>query len=293
MNAGRRGTAFTLVEMLVSITVLAVIVLLTSRVFNAASTLTTTGNKRMDADSQARPLLNRVAIDLAQIVKRRDVDYFLKSAGTQAGNDRIAFFSMVPGYNANAASPVSLVAYRVNPQHRAERMGKGLIWNGDSSAGTPMVFLPRTITANWVEATNNSSDIDYELIAPNVFRLEYYYLLKNGSLSDTPWDTTAGHTSADGLRDVAAISVTIAAIDSRSRLLLDNSNHVASPDDNLTKLVGRLGDYSTGMTAGQVVTNWRDVLDNSTTPDAEISAMPREGLSGIRIYERHFVLAPQ
>lgn len=289
----RRGAAFTLVEMLLSITVLALIVLFVSRLFNAASTLTISGNKRMDADSEARPLLNRVATDLAQMVKRRDVDYFLKSAGTQAGNDQLAFYSMVPGYNATAASPISLVAYRINTQRRAERLGKGLIWNGDASPGTPMVFLPLTITANWVEATNSSTDIDYELIAPNVFRLEYYYVLKNGNLSDTPWDTTAGHTAVDGLRDVAALSVAIAAIDPKSRALLDNSSQIAPPDDNLTKLIGKLGDYSPGTTAGQLLTTWQDVLDNTTSPDAEISAMPRAGLTGVRIYERHFQLGPK
>ena len=129
--------------MLVSITVLTLLVLLISRLFNSASALTTSGNKRMDVDGQARPVLDRIAVDFAQMVKRPDVDYYLKStSNTQTGNDQIAFYSVVPGYNATSASPVSLVAYRINAQNQAERMGKGLIWNGDSSAGTPIVFLP-------------------------------------------------------------------------------------------------------------------------------------------------------
>jgi prepilin-type N-terminal cleavage/methylation domain-containing protein len=289
----RRDNAFTLVEMLVSITILTLIVLLVSRLFNSASALTTSGNKRMDVDSQARPLLNRMGIDFAQMVKRPDVDYFVKSAGTQTGNDQIAFYSVVPGYNATAASPLSLVAYRINSQNKAERMGKGLIWNGDSSTGTPMVFLPLTITANWVAATNNSVDVDYELTAPNVFRFEYYYVLNNGNLSDTPWDTVAGHSTPSGFRDVAAFSVAIAAIDPKSRVLLDNSSQVAPPNDNITKLVGKLVDYAQGMAPGQLITNWQDTLNNNSSPDPEITAMPRPAISGIRIYERHFQLAPR
>ena len=79
----------------------------------------------MDADSQARQLLDRMAVDFAQMVKRSDVDYYVKSSAAsplrhvlQPGNDQIAFYSAVPGYYppTGSQSPVSLVAYRVyNP----------------------------------------------------------------------------------------------------------------------------------------------------------------------------------
>lgn len=96
MTLRRSNKAFTLVEMLVSITVLTLIVLLISRLFNSASALITSGNKRMDVDGQARPLLDRMAMDFAQMVKRSDVDYYVKSSSNaQAGNDQIAFYSVV------------------------------------------------------------------------------------------------------------------------------------------------------------------------------------------------------
>src|SRR5207253_6356502 len=116
---------FTLVELLVSIGVLAILILLATQLLNGAATITTLGDKQMDADSQARQLLDRMAIDLAQMVKRSDVDYYVKSSAAsplrsvpQPGNDQIAFYSAVPGYypSSGAQSPVSLVAYRVyNP----------------------------------------------------------------------------------------------------------------------------------------------------------------------------------
>ena len=91
--------AFTIVELLVSITVLVILVLLVSRLFNSAATVTTSGNKRMDADAQLRPLFDRMAVDFSQMIKRADVDYYLKSsANTQSGNDQIAFYSTIPGY---------------------------------------------------------------------------------------------------------------------------------------------------------------------------------------------------
>jgi prepilin-type N-terminal cleavage/methylation domain-containing protein len=269
-----RSKAFTLVEMLVSITILTLIVLLVSRLFNSASALTTSVNKRMDVDEQVRPFLDRVAIDLAQMVKRSDVDYFLKSpSNTQTGNDQIAFYSVVSGYNATSAGPVSLVAYRINSRNQAERMAKGLIWNGDSSTGTPIVFMPLTISTTWASATDTSADIDYELAAPNVFRFEYYYVLTNGNLSDTPWDSAAGHTAPRGMRDVAAISVVIAAIDSKSQVLLSGTQ--------LATVAAGMSDFTGSMAQGALVARWQSTLDATT-------GLPRSAITGIRIYQRYF-----
>src|SRR4051812_47443399 len=141
--------AFTLAELVVSVGVLVVLVLLFTQLLKSTASITTLGHKQMDADSQARQVLDRVAVDFAQMVKRSDVDYFAKGTaapnsvgGTMAGNDLIAFFSAVPGYypSTGSQSPVSLVAYRVNSNsvspsyNKLERLGKGLVWNGVSSS---------------------------------------------------------------------------------------------------------------------------------------------------------------
>jgi type II secretory pathway pseudopilin PulG len=146
----RRGAAgFTLAELLISVGVLVLLVLLASQLLNTAATVTTLDHKQMDADSQARQLLDRMAVDFAQMVKRSDVDYYLKSPGNpQTGNDQIAFYTASPGYFATSPapapshttkSPISLVAYRIDRNstwssyNRMERLGKGLAWNGFSS----------------------------------------------------------------------------------------------------------------------------------------------------------------
>src|SRR6266478_3014716 len=137
-----RASGFTLAELVVSVGVLVILVLLATQLLNSAASITTLGHKQMGADAQARQLLDRMAIDFAQMVKRSDVDYYLKSSATgtgvrnllQPGNDKIGFYSAVPGYYLSGStstqqSPVSLVSYRVNAQHKLERMGKGLVWN--------------------------------------------------------------------------------------------------------------------------------------------------------------------
>src|SRR5437879_103751 len=69
--------AFTLVELLVSVGVLALLVLMTTQLINSAAIITTQGHKLMDVDSQARQLLDRMAVDVAQMVKRSDIDYYV------------------------------------------------------------------------------------------------------------------------------------------------------------------------------------------------------------------------
>ena len=150
-----RVSAFTLAELVVTIGVLVVLVLLFTQLLKSTAIVTRLGHKQMDADSQARQLLDRMAIDFAQMVKRPDVDYYVKSSATsplrrvlQPGNDQIAFYSTVPGYfpGSNYQSPLSLVAYRVNADSSSssyntmERMGKSLLWNGaPSPSPTPLV----------------------------------------------------------------------------------------------------------------------------------------------------------
>jgi hypothetical protein len=251
------------------------------------------------------------------MVKRKDVDYYLKAPGNASdcgacgnrdwtGNDQAAFYSTVAGYyqpgpSYTDKSPVSLLSYRINSNtdsssyNRMERLGKGLTWNGFSPSWTPVVFLPQTIGGpqpaggNWPVAVSSSATnaecnntACYEIIGPQVFRFEYYYLLKRGSFSATPWDTTAGHTNVSGMRDVSAIIADIAVIDPKSKVLVPVSQmeQLAGTNGQTSVLV----DYSLGMTPGQLLNSWRTALD------ANAIGLPRPAISGIRLYERYFYL---
>ncbi len=285
--------AFTLAELLVSVGVLVLLVLLATQLLNSAATITNLGHKQMDADSQARQILDRMAIDFAQLVKRSDVDFWAKgtvnppnsAGGAMAGNDQITFYSTVPGYYppSGSQSPVSLVAYRINSQNQMERMAKGLVWNGVSSTDTPVVFMPIKISAAF-PSINSGSDPSSEVIGPQVFRFEYCYLLKaDGSLSITPPTNVSG---------IAAIVADIAVIDSKSKVLLTNAQiaKFSAPGDTRHFL----RDYTSSMTPGQLRTQWQNKLNgiiDPNSPDFD-STMPRPAVSGIRLYERFFYLSP-
>ncbi len=297
-----RVSAFTLAELVVSVGVLVVLVLLFTQLLKSAATITTLGQKQMDVDGQARQLLDRMAIDFAQLVKRNDLDFFAKGTvapnsvgGAMSGNDQIAFFSAVPGYYPAGSyqSPVSLVAYRVNSDstsssyNKMERLGKGLLWNAAAPTPAPVVFMPLTIgpsaavpLGTWPAATSTSAtDPDYEVTGPQVFRFEYGYLRTNGTLSITP--PLDGNSHAD-LSQIAAIIADVAVIDPKSKLLLTPAQIASfstSGNDNF------LADYSSGMTPGQLRTQWQNKIN-------AITSLPRPALSGVRLYERFFYFSP-
>jgi hypothetical protein len=293
--------AFTLAELLVTISVLVVLVLLFTQLINSAATVAILGHKRMDADSEARQVLDRMAVDFAQMVKRTDVDYYVKSANQQRQqNDQLAFYGAVPGYypSSGASSPVSLVAYRVNSNpasssyNKLERLGKGLVWNGVSTTDTPVVFLPFTISSTWCQATisgtpsatcTGTPDPNYEVIGPDVFRFEYYYLLTNGALLDAP--CLGSNCTVNAWQDVAAIVVDIAVIDPRSKGLL-RDDQIATFNGN-SGLTNFLVDFSQDKNRpGELVNAWQSKLNSVIRG----TSVPRQAASAIRFYERYFYL---
>src|SRR2546426_10083265 len=79
VNVRRSSGAFTLVELLISFGVLALLILLVSQLMNSATAVTRTGNKHIDTDTQARVILDRMALDFAKMLKRTDIDYYVKA----------------------------------------------------------------------------------------------------------------------------------------------------------------------------------------------------------------------
>src|SRR6266536_5749914 len=98
VQSRRRTNAFTLTELLVTMSVLVLLVFLFTQLLNSAATIMAVGNKRMDADSQARQLLDRMAIDFDQMLKRTDVSYYVKT-GTTAPDNPLCTYPMafLPG----------------------------------------------------------------------------------------------------------------------------------------------------------------------------------------------------
>jgi len=225
--------AFTLLELLVGIVVLTILLLLLNQLFGEASLITNLNYKQMESDAEARLVFDRMGEDLVGMLRRTDIDYlFVKNSGsaTAGANDGFFMYSQAPAYfdtslsssSVDPRSPLSLLGYRVNSSsYQLERLGKGLTWDNQGSASTAtasynsIIFLapstgtsggwnPNTLLSGAFPSTvgtpgnnYNATEPDYQVIAPDAFRLEISYLLTDGTVSDIPIlsTTPAGWTT--------------------------------------------------------------------------------------------------
>ncbi|HEY8995576.1 MAG TPA: prepilin-type N-terminal cleavage/methylation domain-containing protein [Lacunisphaera sp.] len=329
-SAGTSG--FTLIEILVSLAVLGLMMIGVAQILNGAMSTALGAYKHMDADTQARTVLDRMASDISHIVKRPDVDYYFKK---NTGNDQMAFYSESGGYNPSGAatsadSDVSLIGYMIAPMKNGVynaggtpqlvRLSKALTWNGYSSSFSSVVFnpFPTSITSNTITntvwsnsagaATSNNiasgQDPDYQVIGDQIFRLEYTFLVQtsptgayatgtgtpltctSGGFYDSPWSPTS--TNANGLKDVTAIVVSIAVLDSKSQLMLGSrapsllTSAATALNDDKCNTANPLTYFGTsGMTNGYLpLSLWKANLAASQL------GLPKEVWQQVRFYQR-------
>ena len=218
----RRGSrsGFTLVEIMVSIGVLMCIILLVGQLVSSLTLTTSNASKLSDADNQARLIFAKMSGDFAAMYNRADVNYHFLS---QNGNDAFYFYSEATGHIASqdpagtsdaSQCGASLVGYRVSDavsggsRVELERLGVGLHWvdvagqTGADGHATSMLFLPTLIKDAFSRAIanpyNNSSNPNtsnpsqWDVIGDQVFRMEFCFLLKDGTFATTPVIRSSG-----------------------------------------------------------------------------------------------------
>jgi len=316
--AGRKG--FTLVELLVALSVVAVLVVTMISILSSESMLTTQSRKQLAADSEARMIFDRMTADFAGMVKRPDVDFIF---GRPTGNDALFFYSEAPAL-ADAASAYpntcALVGYRVNSSNQLERLGKGLTWGAAppdgptfltySTTSVPLSPDANSTFANPAWSTlvgtapaynNGTSTTYYHVLGDAVFRLEFCFLLKplkqtDGSVlpaiySNLPYDTRPNQlispvpSSLYGLgpTDIQAIVVTMAILDLNSRKIVSAAN--------LQTLAGDLLDPTDSDLAATppklMAETWDAALTNGT-----LTGVLKQAATNVHIYQRTFYLGP-
>ena len=263
---------FTILELLVAGTVLALLVVLVAQMVGSASLITSGSRKRMAADEEARMVFDWMASDFARMIKREDVDNLFVSAPV---NDEMYFYSESPALYTNASlasnSPIALVGYRVNG-YRLERYGEGKTWddlkfltysNGTLNPGT-------RISTNLLD-TNN-----YQVISPSVFRMEYVFLMKSGTTNVSGGTNTATNYSQTnvvglGMKDVSAVVVTLGVLDETSRKIVDTNA--------LGTIAGIMPDASAAPMSGPWTTNVAALTD-------------LRARAATRVYQRYFPINP-
>lgn len=282
-HRGPRG--FSLIEILVAVSVMALLVLLVSQLVQSGSAVIAGSRKDLSADAQAREVFNRFALDVAQMAKRADLDAVFSD---QPGNKKIFFFSESPGFASSPnASSLSLVGYRVDPTNGLERLGKGLDWTGTGAAtfltyastNAPGPVAQSTIPGSWSAAVGTGpayegSDPDYHPIAPGVFRLEYCFQMKDGSYS-------LARDPTKGFRDVAAIVLSLGVLDGDSRKIAPDTSGLAGALPSPTA-----GHFNDKVLPAAI---WRDLV-TANSSFASAAGIPEAAAGRVRVYQRAFPL---
>ena len=203
--------AFTLVEMLVAMSVLVLITLMLMQMVNSITATTTCSRVHLLCDKQAAMIFDRLASDIFAMPKRQDLDVMFSKLDANA-NDTMFFFSETPGYfDANPAvkkSSFTLIGYRVNVKYQLERLAKGLAWSSENQSPGSLTFLTTAPAANscapipestlpdnpiwkssigtWSALYQDGTDVDYSVLGESVLRMEFCYMLKDGSASMIP-----------------------------------------------------------------------------------------------------------
>lgn len=283
--------AFTLLEILVSVAVLASLLVFVAQVMNGTTATTNRSRASLDTDSEARTVFDRFGRDLAHMLKRKDVDFLLEK---KSGNDAFYFFSEAPAVAQTEGADVqtlALIGFRVNSKEQLERLGLGLSWQAappagpvflSFAAGSSNAVAESTIRGSAFDQIITSDDRSYHVLGENVFRFEVSFLLRATAsqpalFSPSPFRSlpageTMDNSSGHGLADVQAIVVTLGILESSSRLI----------SGDLADLISKFPDALEGETPIKV---WQDKVNNP-----KILGLPPSAASSLRVYQRIFPL---
>lgn len=259
----RRGaSAFSLIELLVAVAVLAALVTLLTGAFSLFSQVAATSSKRLETGKQARAAFDRLAIDLDLAVKNRGVAIeFFKNQGLggEASGLNDAILALVNARSQSAESRLALVGYgAADYRNQGEDFTMGVLqrytapflWGDD----TKTIVLPANAEA--------------QPMAEGILRFELAFVNDAGQIVvDIPAGAADRKEFASGLQSVIC---TIVALDEETlRKLTDTQRR---------SLVERFRDAEPGKTP---LGDWQQV---------SLADLPQPVRENIRFHQRYFRL---
>ncbi len=314
-------TAFTLIEVLVAMSILVVLSLFVAKIVGATHTTIALSNRVTNTDADARLVFNRLALDLGALVKRRDADLWAGNPSAMGKSDLLLFLSGVASDNSDSPSGgnrgYSLVAYRVaaspeNPGLVGEnlpcllRAGKAVGWSttglvGLKANGLPIRFNDASPAFPAVLVPGKTTDFD--VLAPGVVKMVVGFQLSPDNASATLEDGTVianargqlvysppirALKSLDGTTTVNYVDASRIASLVVGLVVIDNASLKLLNAAQVTRLAGRFALPATGTLP---VRSWTATLNGLV---AELSgSIPLPALQSTHLYECAFPVTPR
>lgn len=295
--------AFTLLEILIGMALLAILGVLIVQIITATTRATRMSNVGIDAAAQARLAFDRIGLDLAGLVKRSDLDFQATNSIGAGPPYSLMFVSEVTsaGIAATNNRGVSLVGYQINttPDTTNACLLRGsvpLAWTGPNSQGVtgfqtnglpvPLTALPIALSAQ-----------DFDVLAPAVIRTVIGFQLyphgedteladgrtvkAQGQIVYSPpilYDNDDNPSTQLDKSQISSLIVGLVAIDPEILKQL-NAGQVSS----------LAGCFPTPADGELPVGNWTSIAENSAGLPATVPLPARQSL---RVFQRAFPITP-
>lgn len=247
----------------------------------------------LDTSSEARLVLDRVGRDLAGMFIRKDMDYVFENP-TVSADDIMRFYTEVytetpqtnSGIQQQTMVRLSLVGYRVDEDGTGGKLAlyrgaKGYSYLDNGFMGLDFATVtsgsgPATEVIN-VIAIDTLSSPDYDLLSPNVFRMEIAVIDGQGDLkSSIPKDSLHGGNDSADIEDAKYLVVAIAILSPEDRARLEPRNI-----DDMADELGRVADDETPFEA------WAEYIDGTRT----FTGIPPSIANNVRYFQRAYPLS--
>jgi prepilin-type N-terminal cleavage/methylation domain-containing protein len=249
--------AFTLIEMLVAMSILALLVLVVGQIINMTSQSVAINSKKLDGMGQVRMALDWIGLDIVGRLNRTDVGHGCVKVDNNS-NDALGFYSEVDAYSGGRR--IAAVGYRIQEPNPAPTRGQPF----QLERGVEGTDWALTGGVRFSQAFPVIDNANYEVLADSILRIEFCYLKTDGTLSNF---------AATDLSDVSAIVVALAVLDSTSRKIVG-----ASELDQLSKA---LPDSTDGQ---DPISAWHAAYAGTNFA----SGVPRPAIEGLRFAQRYF-----
>jgi hypothetical protein len=273
--------------------VLTIFVFLLARLLDGTRSASVHWNQRMDAESQARLVMDRLALDLAAMPLRPDLDYVFDKKN---GDDALSFYAQAKGYqdglpDSEVPRGVSVLGFRMSANASLERGARALPWDGvifapveRAGAVEPVSLIPSPLNT-LPPLDSNPAQSNFEVLGDQVLRFELGFLLKPNPAGTPPRAQAKLAASLPPdvrIGDIEALIVAIVTLDHRARALLT--------PEQIREISDLFKDYSDSDAAGgrDVAWAWNAVLEDPAT--FQLNGIPLPGVQTVRVYQRYFPL---
>ncbi len=276
MKKPTHRNSFTLVEVLVAVTILSFMILMLAEMSGMVGRAWSEGASRIDNFTKSRAMLDLISSDLQHAVIRPDLPIFqtggtinATNGGFTGGTYSASFFTQVPGVPSEETTNnrnVSCVTYQIVTTTNADnillqRSDLAVPWTGGASA------IP--FQGNLITPMGNATARE---MAPGVVGFQFSFRRADGTV-------TPAYTGYNATNSVIAVGVTIAVIGDQAMKELSLGN--------LTAIQGTLGQAVTNASS---LTSIKALWDGQLTPGF-YAHYPKDLATNLKIFERWIVPA--